>query len=157
MSTTARLYGQGFVKVQIQLNVLSVGWAISTLRQKAMGKMSKVNCKDCQFYHNGRCEELGEYTTPGECECSWFALKAVKTVVLQDNGWRIIEEKKPTLFERISASPEVLAPYCISTKPSINGDTLYYYSTVTSCIYLTEPEAISATVAKLKEVCNGNQ
>lgn len=40
--------------------------------------MSKVDCKDCQFYHNGRCEELGEYTTPGECECSWFAPKAIK-------------------------------------------------------------------------------
>ncbi len=40
--------------------------------------MSKVDCKDCHFYHNGRCEELGEYTTPRECECSWFAPKAIK-------------------------------------------------------------------------------
>ena len=40
--------------------------------------MSKVDCKDCQFYHNGRCEELGEYTTPGECKCSWFAPKIIK-------------------------------------------------------------------------------
>ena len=45
--------------------------------------MSKVDCKDCQFYHNGKCEELGEYTTPGECECSWFAPKAIKKLVLQ--------------------------------------------------------------------------
>lgn len=57
-----------------------------------------------------------------------------------------------TVFHRITQSPEVLAPYCISTKPSINGDTLYYYSTVTSCIYLTESEAIAATVERMKEV-----
>lgn len=66
----------------------------------------------------------------------------------------LFEPKKPTIFDRITASPEVLAPYCISTKPSINGDTLYYYSTVTGHIYLTESEAIAATVAKLKEVCD---
>lgn len=40
--------------------------------------MSKVDCKNCQFYHNGRCEELGEYTTPGECECYWFAQRVNK-------------------------------------------------------------------------------
>ena len=62
------------------------------------------------------------------------------------------EQMRKTVFARLTASPEVLAPYCISTKPSINGDTLYYYSTVTSHIYLTKSEAIGATVARLKEV-----
>jgi hypothetical protein len=118
--------------------------------------MSKVNCKDCQFYHNGRCEELGEYTTPGECECSWFAPKAVKTVVLQDNSWRIIEKKKQSLFDRITSSPEVLAPCFVEKQPDQWDDDDYaYYSYLTKEWYATEDKAIAATVAKLKEVCDG--
>lgn len=57
-----------------------------------------------------------------------------------------------SVFHYITQSPEVMAPYCIATKPAINGDTLYYHSTVTGGIYLTESQAIAATVEKLKEV-----
>lgn len=113
--------------------------------------MSKVNCKDCQFYHNGRCEELGEYTTPGECGCSWFAPRTNKTVVLLDNAWRIAEEKKPTVFERITQSPEVLAENLVVEYRHGVKDYAYY-STVTGGLYNTKAEALAATVAKLKEV-----
>jgi hypothetical protein len=113
--------------------------------------MSKVNCKDCQFYHNGRCEELGEYTTPGECECSWFAPKTTKTVVLLDHAWRLVEEKKPTVFDRITASPEVLAEkmvYAVIEK----GLLCFRATLIAGVLFATREDAIAATVAKLKEV-----
>lgn len=61
-------------------------------------------------------------------------------------------KSKPTLFDRITQSPEVMASYCITVKPAINGDTVYYHSTVTGGIYLTESQAIDATVSRLTEV-----
>lgn len=110
--------------------------------------MSKVDCKDCQFYHNGRCEELGEYTTPGECECSWFAPKAIKKTCVAE----IAKIAKQTVFDRITASPEVLAEKLVY---SVMLDYCYeeWYSTLfPDKDFGTKSEAIAATVARLKEV-----
>lgn len=107
--------------------------------------MSKVDCKDCHFYHNGRCEELGEYTTPGGCECSWFAPKAIKKTCVAE----IAKNAKQTFFDRLTASPEVLAEnlvYRYDGNGTWRSFLLYGYE------FLTKAEAIAATVAKLKEV-----
>ena len=109
--------------------------------------MSKVDCKDCQFYHNGRCEELGEYTTPGECECSWFAPKAIKKTCVAE----IAKNAKQTVFHQITASPEVLAPEFVDAMYNRMLCEYRYYSMLTGDWYETGEEAIAATVAKLKE------
>lgn len=115
--------------------------------------MSKVDCKDCQFYHNGRCEELEEYTTPGECECSWFAPKAIKKTCVAE----IAKIAKQTVFDRITASPEVLAPHFVFLKAvfvtNINPQQ-QWISTLTGEVYPTKEAAIAATLARLKEVCD---
>ena len=86
------------------------------------------------------------------CEVNRNVIQGMYYCPRCDDDKREIDVLPMTIFDCITQSPEVLAPYCISTKPSINGDTLYYYSTVTSRIYLTENEAIAATVEKMKEV-----
>ena len=62
-------------------------------------------------------------------------------------------QMKQTVFDRITASPEVLAPYLVS------DDEWGFHSSITDegerediGAYDTEEEAIAATVAKLKEV-----
>ena len=65
----------------------------------------------------------------------------------------------PTVFDRITASPEVLAEkllYC-TENTEIVGGLMYrykcYVSTIIPGVYFEkESEAIAATVAKLKEV-----
>jgi hypothetical protein len=112
--------------------------------------MSKVDCKDCQFYHNGRCEELGEYTTPGERECSWFAAKAIKKTCVAE----IAKNAKQTVFDQITTSPEVLAEKMVFRALCVDVNRVTYScwkSTITEEAYRTKPEAIAATVAKLKE------
>lgn len=63
-------------------------------------------------------------------------------------------EKNPTVFDRITASPEVLAPKFVYeytlNPPSSDGTTKLFRSLLTGRNYYTEPEAIAATVAKLK-------
>lgn len=73
----------------------------------------------------------------------------------KDTQWYVY--KKPTVFEIITASPEVLAPMLVF----YDYDTGGYESTITnkgvnewSGSYNSEPEAIAATLARLKEVCN---
>lgn len=112
--------------------------------------MSKVDCKNCQFYHNGRCEELGEYTTPGECECSWFAWRVNKKRCVAE----IAKNAKQTVFHRITASPEVLAEKLVYlVKEKADSGTYNYWSSTISCdVWLKKSEAIAATVKKLKEV-----
>lgn len=64
---------------------------------------------------------------------------------------------KPTLFDRITQSPERLAPKLVYwTLIEYDGKIhTHWMSTITGeVIYDSEPEAIAATVAKLKEVYN---
>ena len=73
-----------------------------------------------------------------------------------------------TLFDRINASPEVLAEKLVYRRNCkiIHQDdksTMEYWtyswksSVITGQSFETKPEAIAATVAKLKEVYNGQQ
>ena len=60
---------------------------------------------------------------------------------------------RPTVFDRITQSLEVLAPKFVEKQPDKWDDDDYtYYSYLTKEWYATEEKAISATVAKLKEV-----
>lgn len=61
-------------------------------------------------------------------------------------------KSKQTLFDRITASPEVLAPEFVGMMYNrVCGDYLNY-SMLTGEWYATHAEAIAATVARLKEV-----
>ena len=88
--------------------------------------------------------DYDEYFQPKHCPHSGIAVH-----------WKKCEttEKKPTIFHRITASPEVLAPYCIVDYYS-GLEVHICYSTVTKKWYKKHEEAIAATVAKLKEVYN---
>ena len=67
--------------------------------------------------------------------------------------WKIGESQpKPTLFDHITASPEVLAAELVFWGHDKDGE--WYTSHLLDEDYHTEAEAIAATVAKLKEVCN---
>lgn len=76
--------------------------------------------------------------------------------------------KEITLFDRITASPEVLAKKLVNKTAIRTSETVYdhrgrgigvkYYieevwkSTITEDTYISETEAIAATLARLKEV-----
>lgn len=65
-----------------------------------------------------------------------------------------------SIFQRITTSPEVLAEKLVYRTIEIAVNRVTYScwkSTITEDAYRTKAEAIAATVAKLKEVCNGNQ
>ena len=62
-----------------------------------------------------------------------------------------------SVFNQITQSPEVLAPYFVFLKAvfvtNINPKQ-QWISTLAGDVYQTKAEAIAATVAKLKEVCD---
>lgn len=63
--------------------------------------------------------------------------------------WRDVESS--SVFDRITESPEVLAPQFI-VKHHKDGETQYYISFLNNTIYSKYEIALEATVAKLKEV-----
>lgn len=69
--------------------------------------------------------------------------------MIEDKKRKQVQMNRP-LFDRITASPEVLAPYLVFFSARDNG----WCSMLTMGSYDTYKEAIAATVAKLKEVCN---
>ena len=99
--------------------------------------MSKVNCG-----------ELGEYTTPKECECSWFAQKINKKPCFAEKA----KSAKQTVFHQITQSPEVLAPVFVGMMYNRICGNYLNYSMLTGEWYATHAEALSATVAELKKV-----
>lgn len=67
--------------------------------------------------------------------------------------------KEITLFDRITSSPEVLAPKFIYYTVNRNQSAPYYWycsALIPGKKWSKEAEAIAETVAKLKEVDNGN-
>ena len=63
-----------------------------------------------------------------------------------------------TLFDQITASPEALAEKLVYKKIDsfyyTSGGVVRWTSPISDWEYDTKPEAIAATVAKLKEVCD---
>lgn len=89
--------------------------------------MSKNKCGDCRNYM--RCESA---TCVSDTACDGF------------------KSYKKTLFDKITASHEVLAPYFVVA--DFDEPFLPWFSTLTNESFETYEEAIAATVAKLKEV-----
>lgn len=66
--------------------------------------------------------------------------------------------RKKTVFQKITASPEVLAPKLVYSFACYDRMGVYWKSTIVDDVgvdWPTKPEAIAATVARLKEVENG--
>jgi hypothetical protein len=57
-----------------------------------------------------------------------------------------------TVFETITSSPEVLAPKFVYCEKTLTDGDIWYSLLLGEIGYSTEPEAIAATVEKLKEV-----
>lgn len=102
--------------------------------------MSNKTCGKCEHCTNQKiiatCKHIGIVT--GDIPaCSKF------------------EPKKPTLFNRITASPEVLAEKLVfwMSWHKANGSVEWFaVSTITEGKWGTREEAIAATVARLSEV-----
>lgn len=62
------------------------------------------------------------------------------------------ELKPPTIFDRITASPEVLAEKLVFITVTAWGETVYMSTIIRDGMFKTREEAIAATVARLKEV-----
>ena len=95
-------------------------------------------CKDCK---NINCPE-------GRVNCEYP--DAIACAFYRDTP--------PTVFETITASPEVLAEKLVYQFIGYDGNGLfhgYWKSTITDEDYATKEKAIAATVEKLKEVENG--
>ena len=99
--------------------------------------MSDIMCNECKRCDGDLCTYFDNYSDrESTIACILF------------------EPKKPTLFDRITASPEVLAPKFIYEATTCDGDGHIlsgYRSTITAGFWLAKSEAIAATVAKLKE------
>ena len=67
--------------------------------------------------------------------------------------WKIgASQPKPTLFDRITASPEVLAEELVYFKERIFPDDFWGSTLFFGQSFYSKEEAIAATVAMLKEV-----
>ena len=67
--------------------------------------------------------------------------------------WRDVESS--SVFDRITSSPEVLAPEFVEMIYDRVAGDYRYYSMLTGEFYDSKEEAITATVARLKEVERG--
>jgi hypothetical protein len=100
--------------------------------------MSDTYCRDCRAckYIDGK---------------AWCACRA-KDISDVDPKCDCFRRKRPTLFDRITASPDVLAEKLVYSIKIISGCEIMYSSNVLDICYNTKEKAIRATVAKLKEV-----
>lgn len=106
--------------------------------------MNNKTCGECRYYvsnrHGGCCTFIGDAMCDDDCACDNF--------------------EKPTVFDTITASPEVLAEklvYCVPVPLFDFGAGLERWYTVFSPFdnnkfFRTKEEAIAATEARLKEV-----
>ena len=101
--------------------------------------MKKVTCSACKnrFSDEGTCPvRFGVSDTDDATNCDTF--------------------EPITIFHRITASPEVLAEKLVYRIANIGGFRAMYSSLIINKCYHAKAKAIAATVAKLKEVENGN-
>ena len=121
--------------------------------------MSKKTCRDCLHCSIDGADEVYCYGMPWH-----YPFGGSDTVTLDKEACKhFLERDKPTVFHRITASPEVLAEklvYQRNCKIIHQNDksTMEYWtyswksSVITGQSFETKAEAIAATVAKLKEV-----
>ena len=113
-----------------------------SLPKKAMERMSK-KCPKCD---SGNVH-ITQYPNPRDNMATCYAC-----------GCAGMEEDFPeqTLFDRITASPEVLAEELVTTSYDEFKDCTVYWAWLGNGrreAYCSKPEAIAATVARLKGVC----
>lgn len=108
-----------------------------------------LNKKTC-----GECIHLESIEPMGLCKTTGKPLCLSKLPACSK-----YEQKTQTLFDRITASREVLAEKLVYDWGHLcyNGDIkIYWKSTMLpDAVFCSKAEAIDATVAKLKEVYNG--
>jgi hypothetical protein len=63
------------------------------------------------------------------------------------------EQMRQTVFVKITQSPEVLAPEFVYCEETLTDGDIWYSLLLGDVGYATKREAVSATLAKLKEVC----
>lgn len=104
-----------------------------------------MSCRDCKW-----CNDT--ITRKGDVRCThpaspwqWCAI---------DISCRRFTAKPLTLFDSITASPEVLAVEFVGMSFDRVSQEYRYYSMLTGEFYDSESEAIAATVTKLQEVCD---
>jgi hypothetical protein len=106
------------------------------------GKMSKEYEFEWEKHTCGECTQFGDKRS---CLCSRRTAEHKACASFKS---------PPTVFDRITASPEVLAVEFVGMMyDRVSGEDRYY-SMLTGEFYNSYEEAISATVAKLKEVSN---
>ena len=95
------------------------------------------------------------------CSKCYYLLVAARRhkfcLTLSSNAEACKDFREASVFDRITASPEVLAEKLVYQFIGYDGNGLfhgYWKSTITDEDYATKEEAIAATVEKLKEVCN---
>jgi recombinational DNA repair protein RecR len=106
--------------------------------KKARGKMSIKMCNECRRCDGDQCTYFDNYSDrESTIACILF------------------EPKNPTLFDRITASPEVLAPHFVFLKAvivtNINPQQ-QWLSTLKGDVYPTREEALAATLEELNKV-----
>jgi hypothetical protein len=125
-----------------------------------MNKQMKFSCPNCDSEKIAIEKRPGGWFHCQDCHYSW-----------QPYPVRFgfdVPSHKPTIFNRITASPEVLAeklvfcaeyktirPMYLEGKGGIVVAEVWKSTIIPDATFSSEPEAIAATVAKLKEVENG--
>lgn len=117
--------------------------------------MSNKTCKDClhcsiENKNEVYCSDMPWHYPFGGSDTTTLDKKVCE---------HFVERDKPTIFDHITQSYEMLAEKLVYEESLIKPDGTYvcrYFSTIIDggC-WLDEEEAISATIAKLKGVYNG--
>ena len=108
--------------------------------------MSKLVCKNCKSI----AVDYEDYT-------GGTSYYRCKTCGMRGNKDKFTSQ---TLFDRITASPEVLAERLVLSFPFVDCEgqvIIAWYSTVKNGRWFTKKEAVAATVAKLKEEVDGTK
>lgn len=108
--------------------------------------MDKKTCKDCLH-----CTIDGDEVLCVDMPWHYPFGGEDRTELDKEACEHFLERDKPTLFDQITRSYETLAEKLVVEYRHGVKDYAYY-STVTCELYNTKPEALAATVAKLKEV-----
>lgn len=109
-----------------------------------MSKQMKFSCPNCDSEKIAIEKRPGGWFHCQDCHYSWqpYPVKF---------GFNALPCKQ-TVFDRITASPEVLAPKFVYCKKTLTDGDIWYSLLLGEIGYSAEPEAIAATVARLKEV-----
>ncbi len=133
------------------------------IRQMSNVELAKIisDCGDecggamCKYCNSDNCS--GQSCIDGiEAWLNAPADDCVKQNGNHDTQTDLCEADNMTVFEKITASPEVLAEKLVyHVKEKADSGTYNYWRSTISCnVWLKKSEALTATMEKLKEVCD---